>query len=68
VAGRAASVARYVGQDDSKGRCGVSGPKGWSKWIRVGPGAAEDLPGVVVSAYEMPRGERPGTGVGPDVA
>jgi hypothetical protein len=29
---------------------------------------AEDLPDVVVSAYEMSRGERAGTEVGPDVA
>jgi hypothetical protein len=29
---------------------------------------AEDLPDVVVNAYEMSRGERAGTDVGPDVA
>jgi hypothetical protein len=29
---------------------------------------AEDLPDVVVNAYEMSRGEQDGTDVGPDVA
>jgi hypothetical protein len=29
---------------------------------------AEDFPDVVVKAYEMSRGERAGTEVGPDVA
>jgi hypothetical protein len=34
---------------------------GWNGFVRVG---AEDLPDVVVSAYEMSRGERAGTEVG----
>jgi hypothetical protein len=38
---------------------------GLNGFIWVG---AEDLPVVVVSAYEMSRGERAGTEVGPDVA
>jgi hypothetical protein len=56
---------RCVGQEDSEGRCGVSGPEVWSDgFVWVG---AEDLPDVVVSAYEISRGERAGTELGPDV-
>jgi hypothetical protein len=38
---------------------------GRNGFVKVG---AEDLPDVVVMAYEMARGERAGTEVGPDVA
>jgi hypothetical protein len=38
---------------------------GWNGFVWVG---AEDLPDVVVSAYEMSSGERAGTELGPDIA
>jgi hypothetical protein len=66
VAGRATFVARCLGKrtlrDGVEYQVRRAGRNGF-----VGV-EAEDLPDVVVGAYEMSCGERAGTQVGPDVA